>query len=36
MKKIVSVLCRRISANSDKGKKGLMTRHVTPPGVCNC
>lgn len=34
MKKIVSVLCRRVSANVDKTKKSsaLMTRHVTPPG----
>lgn len=32
MKKIVSVLCRRISVNTDKGKKALMTRHVIPTG----
>lgn len=33
MKKIVSVLCRRVSANNvDKDKKSVMTRHVTPSG----
>lgn len=32
MKKVVSVLCRRLSANADKGKRSLLTRHVIPPG----